>query len=149
TLKGTNPPVYVTTHTNALGNYMFSQATLQAHGMAIPGATITVCEEQRDHWIPVSATCVDVMFPYPVPPNYTGAKVNFTNMQDPPPGAAVPTVSSGAASSAGCAQAYTVRRGDNLSSIAVANGASVSALTQLNGLANPNMIRAGQTLCIR
>ena len=46
TLKGTDPAVYVTTHTNALGNYTFSQATLQAAGMAIPGATITVCEEE-------------------------------------------------------------------------------------------------------
>ncbi len=56
--------------------------------MAIPGATITVCEEQRNHWIPVTATCVDVHFPYPVPVDYKGAVVNFTNMQDPPPGAA-------------------------------------------------------------
>ena len=44
---------------------------------------------------------------------------------------------------------YVVQRGDNLSSIAAANGTTLSALTQLNGLANPNMIRAGQTLCIR
>jgi LysM repeat protein len=42
-----------------------------------------------------------------------------------------------------------VRAGDNLSSIAAANGTTVSALAQLNGLANPNMIRAGQTLCIQ
>ena len=147
TLKGTNPAVYVTTTTDALGNYTFSQSTLQGAGMAIPGATITVCEEQRDHWIPVSATCVDVMFPYPVPATYAGAKVNFTNMQDPPlPGATVPAIS---ASSANCAVSYTVKRGDSLSAIAQANGTSVSALTQLNGLANPNMIRAGQTLCVQ
>ncbi len=90
TLKGTNPAVFVTTVTDALGNYSFSQATLEAAGMAIPGATITVCEEQRDHWIAVSPVCVDVKFPYPVPVDYPGAKVNFTNVQDPPlPGAGI------------------------------------------------------------
>jgi hypothetical protein len=146
TLKGTDPAVYVTTTTDALGNYSFSEATLEAAGMAIPGATITVCEEQRNHWIPVSPVCVDVHFPYPVPVTYKGAVVNFTNVQDPPlPGAST----GGSTSSATCAVGYTVRAGDNLSSIAAANGTSVSALVQLNGLANPNMIRAGQTLCIQ
>jgi hypothetical protein len=145
TLKGAMPVVSVSTSTNALGYYEFSQATLQAAGMAIPGATITVCEEQRDHWIPVSPTCVDVTFPYPVPSDYMGAKVNFTNMQDPP----LPGASTGGGSSASCAASYTVQRGDNLSSIAAANGTSVAALASLNGLANPNMIRAGQTLCLQ
>jgi len=146
TLKGSNPAVYVTTTTDALGNYSFSEPTLAAAGMAIPGATITVCEEQRDHWIPVSPVCVDVRFPYPVPVDYKGVKVNFTNVQDPPlPGAST----GGATSTATCAVGYTVRAGDNLSSIAAANGTTVRALAQLNGLANPNMIRAGQTLCIQ
>ncbi len=146
TLKGTDPAVFVTTTTDALGNYSFSEATLEAAGMAIPGATITVCEEKRDHWIPVSPVCVDVKFPYPVPVTYKGAVVNFTNVQDPPlPGAST----GGSTSSATCALGYTVRAGDNLSSIAAANGTTVNALVQLNGLANPNMIRAGQTLCIQ
>lgn len=147
TLKGSNPSVFVTTTTNALGNYSFSEATLNAAGMAIPGATITVCEEQRNHWIPVSPVCVDVRFPFPVPVTYTGAKVNFTNVQDPPlPGAGG---GSTGGSTATCAVGYTVRAGDNLSRIAAANGTTVNALVQLNGLANPNMIRAGQTICIQ
>ena len=147
TLKGTNPPVYVTTMTNALGQYSFSQATLQAAGMAIPGATITVCEEQRNHWIPITPVCVDVKFPYPVPVTYNGAVVNFTNVQDPPlPGAGG---SSSSGSAATCAVTYKVRPGDTLSGIAAANGTTVSSLTQLNGIANPNQIRAGQTLCVR
>jgi nucleoid-associated protein YgaU len=133
--------------TDALGNYSFSEDTLKAEGMAIPGATITVCEEKRDHWIPVSPVCVDVHFPYPVPVDYPGAKVNFTNVQDPPLPGASGYSSSG--SSATCAVTYTVRAGDSLSGIAAANGTSVSALAQLNGLANPNMIRSGQTLCIQ
>jgi hypothetical protein len=146
TLKGTDPAIFLTTYTDALGNYMFSEADLDAAGMAIPGATITVCEEKRDHWIAVSPVCVDVHFPYPVPVDYKGVKVNFTNVQDPPlPGYG----SGGSANTATCAVTYTVRAGDSLSAIAVANGTSVSALAQLNGLANPNMIRAGQTLCIQ
>ena len=44
---------------------------------------------------------------------------------------------------------YTVRSGDNLSSIAAANGTSWQALAKLNGLANPNYIQAGQTLRLR
>ena len=115
--------------------------------MAIPGATITVCEEERFHWIPVSPVCVDVRFPYPVPVTYNGATVNFTNVQDPPlPGAGI---SSGSVNTATCAVTHTVRAGDNLSRIAATYGTTVGALTQANGLSNPNMIRAGQTLCIQ
>ena len=146
TLKGTDPEVYVTTLTDAIGNYVFDQATLQAYGMAIPGATITVCEEKRTHWIPVTATCVDVHFPYPVPVDYKGAVVNFTNMQDPPPGAAP---ASAAPSAASCGTTYQVRPGDNLSSIAAQYGTSTRALAAANGIANPNHIRAGQTLCVQ
>jgi hypothetical protein len=150
TLKGTtNPTVFVTTTTDALGRYMFSQATLDAAGMAIPGATITVCEEERFHWIPVTPVCVDVRFPYPVPVTYNGAVVNFTNVQDPPLDEPVGASYSSGSSTATCSLTYTVRPGDNLSRIAAANGTTVSALTQLNGLSNPNMIRAGQTLCIQ
>ena len=147
TLKGTNPPVYVTTMTNALGQYSFSQATLQAAGMAIPGATITVCEEQRNHWIPITPVCVDVKFPYPVPVTYNGAVVNFTNVQDPPlPGYSAAPASS---SSASCATTYRVQPGDTLSGIAASQGVTVQAIVQANGIANPNYVQAGKVLCIR
>ena len=145
TLKGTDPEVSIYATTDALGNYAFSEADLAAAGMAIPGATVTVCEEKRDHWIPVSPTCKDVRFPYPIPTDYTGAVVDFTNMQDPPPGGAGVSFSGDAS----CSMSYQVQAGDNLSAIAARNGTSVSALAQLNGLANPNMIRIGQTLCIQ
>lgn len=145
TLKGTDPEVYVTTTTDGIGNYEFDQDTLKAAGMAVPGGTITVCEEQRNHWIPVTATCVDVKFPYPVPVNYTGAVVNFTNMQDPP----VPGAAASAAPSASCSTTVTVRPGDTLSGIAAQYGTSATALAQANGLANPNLVRAGQTLCVQ
>ena len=88
TLVGTD--VATITQTDALGNYVFPEAQLEEAGMAFPGASIQVCEEDRDNWIHVTPECVTVTFPYPVPPDYTGAVANFTNQQDPPVGAAVP-----------------------------------------------------------
>lgn len=44
---------------------------------------------------------------------------------------------------------YTVRAGDNLSSIASRYGTSYQSIAALNGLANPNLIYAGQTLKIQ
>ncbi|HBI3728622.1 TPA: LysM peptidoglycan-binding domain-containing protein, partial [Enterococcus faecalis] len=41
---------------------------------------------------------------------------------------------------------YTVKYGDNLSSIAAKLGTNYQALATLNGLANPNLIYPGQTL---
>jgi N-acetylmuramoyl-L-alanine amidase len=43
---------------------------------------------------------------------------------------------------------YTVRVGDTLSGIAARHGVSVQALIGANSIANPNLIRAGQTLKI-
>lgn len=44
---------------------------------------------------------------------------------------------------------YTVRVGDNLSSIASRYGTSYQSIAVLNGLANPNLIYVGQTLKIK
>lgn len=44
---------------------------------------------------------------------------------------------------------YTVRAGDNLSSIASRYGTSYQSIAALNGLANPNLIYVGQTLKIK
>ncbi len=74
----------IATQTNVLGEYEFTYDALDAAGMAIPGASIKVCEEERDHWIAVTPKCVTIRFPYPVPLGYKGAVVNFTNVQDPP-----------------------------------------------------------------
>jgi len=145
TLVGTD--TYTTTMTNALGYYVFPAASLKAAGMAFPGATIEVCEEQRYNWIAKTPKCVRVTFPYPVPASYTGARVDFTNYQDPPIGATYIAPTTTAA--AGCSASYTVQRGDTLAKIAASQGTSVSAITRASGIANPNLIRTGQTLCIR
>lgn len=44
---------------------------------------------------------------------------------------------------------YTVRAGDNLSAIASRYGTSYQSIAGLNGLSNPNLIYAGQTLKIK
>lgn len=41
---------------------------------------------------------------------------------------------------------YKIKSGDTLSGIAAANGTSVSELARLNGIKNPNLIYAGQTI---
>jgi len=47
-----------------------------------------------------------------------------------------------------CTQSYVVQYGDNLFRIARRFGTSVWALQQLNGIANPNRVFAGQVLCV-
>ncbi|KAA8698339.1 LysM peptidoglycan-binding domain-containing protein, partial [Lactococcus lactis] len=44
------------------------------------------------------------------------------------------------------ARTYTVRSGDNLSSIASRLGTTVQSLVSMNSISNPNLIYAGQTL---
>ena len=53
------------------------------------------------------------------------------------------------AGGSGCAQFYTIKCGDTLSKIARMYGTSVNYLTWLNGIANPNYIVAGTTICVR
>lgn len=62
------------------------------------------------------------------------------------PVSAAPAHSAGGS---GCAQFYTVRYGDTLYRIAVRFGTTTWALARLNGISNPNYIRAGQTLCVK
>ncbi|HSD82489.1 MAG TPA: LysM peptidoglycan-binding domain-containing protein, partial [Anaerolineae bacterium] len=52
------------------------------------------------------------------------------------------------ASSYSCVAYHTVKFGDNLNSISRLYGVSVQALMAANNIYNPNLIYAGQTLCI-
>jgi LysM repeat protein len=47
-----------------------------------------------------------------------------------------------------CSAWYTVQRGDTLSGIAAHFGTTVPAIMAANNLTNPNLIYAGQKLCI-
>ncbi len=136
--------VVTTTVTDALGNYVFPEAQLEAVGMAFPGASIKVCEEARTNWIHVTPSCVTVKFPYPVPANYAGAVVNFTNQQDPPLAAGAATTSE----ADGCRVSVVVPQGQTLARLASQYGSSVGALVRANGIRNADLIYAGQTLCV-
>lgn len=140
TLVGTD--MYTTTLTDALGGYLFSEAKLLTAGMAFPGASIDVCEEDRTNWIHVTPKCMRVTFPYPVPADYPGALVNFTNIQDPPLAAAPSAVSNG------CRASHSIALGETLARIATRYGTSVTALVRANNIRNADVIYAGQKLCI-
>jgi len=137
-LVGTD--VMTSTVTNALGNYLFPEEQLKAAGIAFPGATVEVCEEERDNWIPVTPKCVRVNFPYPLPAHFTGVKVDFTNIQDPPP--------SGSTAGSSCQGHHLILRGDTLASIAARYGTTVRSLMQVNQIRNANLIYTGRILCI-
>lgn len=55
---------------------------------------------------------------------------------------------SGGQPAPGCSAYYRVQRGDTLYSIALRYHRSVWAIAQANGIRNPNVIYAGQLLCI-
>jgi nucleoid-associated protein YgaU len=142
TLVGTD--VMTTTVTDALGNYVFPEAQLEAAGIAFPGASIKVCEENRDNWVHVTPQCVTVKFPYPVPPNYAGAVANFTNVQDPP----IAGAPAGTSPATGCRVSLVVPKGQTLARLAAQYGSSVGAMARANRIRNPDMIYAGQKLCV-
>ncbi len=63
----------------------------------------------------------------------------------PAPASAAPAATAGGS---GCQQFYTVKWGDTLYRIAVRFHTTTWALARLNGIANPNYIVAGRTLCV-
>ncbi len=68
---------------------------------------------------------------------YAGQRLLISGSGGPAPSAPSPTGSAGT---------YRVRPGDTLGGIAARFGTSVGALASLNGISNPNLIYAGQTL---
>jgi LysM repeat protein len=64
------------------------------------------------------------------------------------PAGALAAPNEGAAGS-GCVKWHYVRCGQTLASIARTYGTSVSYLAAINGIANPNRIYAGTSLCVR
>lgn len=53
-----------------------------------------------------------------------------------------------AVAASGCRWSHPVSRGQNLFRISLHYGVSMSAIAQANGISNPNLIYAGQSLCI-
>lgn len=133
------------TTTDALGEYEFTEEQLQDAGIGFPGASVEVCEEDRDNWIHKTPKCVTVMFPYPVPATYTGVKVDFTNYQDPP----APGATTAVAGAGGFCRAYhTVSRGQTLRTIAATYGSTISGIAKTNRIKNIDLVFTGQKLCI-
>ena len=60
----------------------------------------------------------------------------------------VPLLTASAAPNANCQANYTVVWGDTLAKIGAKYGVSVQQIADANGIANPNLIYAGSTLCI-
>jgi LysM repeat protein len=58
----------------------------------------------------------------------------------------IPVVTSTASATAAAPRTYTVLAGETLFSIARKLGVSSTALAELNGITNPNLIRVGQVL---
>jgi len=85
----------------------------------------------------------------------SGHRVTVTVMVNSPNGEvsvviSVPTDEGGNdGGHAGCALYYTVRWGDTLAKIATRYGTSVAFLARYNGIRNPNIIYAGQRICVR
>jgi len=85
----------------------------------------------------------------------SGHRVTVTVVVNSPNGevSVVVSVPTGGGDSDGgcarCTQYYTVRWGDTLAKIATRYGTSVAFLARLNGIRNPNIIYAGQRLCVR
>lgn len=50
---------------------------------------------------------------------------------------------------AGSKKYYTIKSGDTLSGIAAKYGTTVNAIAQLNGIENPNLIIAGDTIRVK
>lgn len=59
---------------------------------------------------------------------------------------AAPVAPAASAAPAAPAGTYTVKKGDNLTKIAKANGTTVAKLVELNGIKNANLINIGQVL---
>jgi nucleoid-associated protein YgaU len=57
-----------------------------------------------------------------------------------------PTAAPATSPAASAGTTYTVKRGDTLSSIAVRFGTTVAAIQELNGIADPSLIRVGEVL---
>ena len=101
----------------------------QASGSPSLGASAGVASPSASPSLPPSAS------PSPAPTPTPTASPKATRKPSPSPGG-------------GSGQTYTVKPGDTLSSIALKFGTTVKALSKLNGITDPSLIRSGQVLKI-
>jgi len=169
----------VSTYTDGLGRYKFDEATLQQAGIGFPGATVEVCEGEREDWENVTPECVRVTFPYPVPLDFNGVKVDFVNAQlcddyykgkvskddpwyeackgygkeykhdDKGKDECKDGCKDYAKEGPRCKEVYTVHRGDTLNKIAAKFHEPMYEIARANHIKNPDLIYTGQKLCIQ
>ncbi len=85
------------------------------------------------------AAANNIPYPYII---YPGQQLTVPTGTTPPPGSQPPPPSGQ------CRYQHTVRPGENLYRISLAYGVPMSTIAAANGIANYNLIYAGQTLCI-
>ncbi len=115
------------------------EAIIQANGLN-SDALIYVGQELI---IPVREAPTPTPYPTPLLTQVgiipTNTPVGAAPTSTPVPGTGGPTQPTGT---------YIVQRGDTLTHIAARYNVTVATLVQLNGIVNPNLIRAGQTLIV-
>jgi len=125
----------------ALGAFLLARgpgATAPGSGNSGAGSTVSPSapSDATQSSAPASAAPSEV--PASTPPQPTPAPLASVSPAPSPAPSASPAPASG--------RTYTVRPGDTLSAIAKQFGTTTSVLVQLNGIANPSLIRVGQVL---
>lgn len=139
---------HLTVTTDASGKYVFGGDLFPDNDYRIPGAAYKVCEEDRDGWLPHTATCRTVYLP-----KKPGACVrvpDFVNQQVGHSEAMAygPRPSSGGY---GCSSTHTVVRGESLFGIGNYYGVSASSMLAANKwiYGRPNhYVYPGDSVCI-
>ena len=112
--------------------------------VSVNGGTITVIEGNKSDAVGYRTLKVNARYirGYGVP-DYAGKAARMGGAPAPTPPTTQPTKPTEKPTAAG---AYTVKAGDTLGKIAAANGTTVDALADINGIKNKNLIRVGQVI---
>jgi hypothetical protein len=134
TAKNTKTGEAMEATTDGIGYFRF--------GNLAPG-TYEISVKEKPGWVPVGAAKQWVTVDWP--PKQTCDRVTFYDRQMPTP---MPGPIPGPIPGPVCRYWHVVRHGQTLSGLAVWYGVRLDALMAANGITNPNVIYAGQKLCI-
>jgi hypothetical protein len=135
------------TWTDGLGSYRFD---FPKNDYRIPGAAYTICEEERDGWLPHTSLCQTVYLP-----KTPGACVKAWDFENQQVGHWESVVygpsTSSSSSSSSCSYTHTVQPGESLYGIGADYGVSASAMLAANPwvYSRPHYyVYPGDTVCI-
>ncbi len=142
-LRAASPDVTPTPAVSAHGLGEVPGATMDATAMAAAMMGTAAANSTLAASVAISPIATATLPPTPVPTLVPTIAVLPTATTSPPTAAPLPTYTpvSGQVT-------YVVQPGDNLFRIALRYGTTVSAIASANGIANPNLIKVGQTLRI-